>query len=200
MPEPIEIIINFVEGRMTGKEFEQQVYNNAQIEELLKDESLTWFDTYIKTNPYDFLIWLDYDDPGGVLNAQGAMELFLERKGIENKPSKEQSRLYDALLDAQPKWLSVRSNYLKTLIADLDTTDLPGLKHALKEKLLSLFRYNKKPPKWIQSPDWPIGDNGPLYFLGQIKLAGCELFHDEAAAYLFIDTATGTTETVIQVF
>lgn len=200
MTQPEQIILDFVEGRINGKEFEQHVYNDNRIEELLTDDSLSWYDSYIKTNPFDFLIWQNYGDPGGVLNAQGAMEMFLRRKGIPFHRSTEHSDLYDLMLDAQPKWLGVDSAYLNGLLADADEMKPAEMKVWLRQKLLQLFGYHKRPPKWIQSPAWPINENGPMYFLGQIKLADCDLFHDEAAAYLFIDTTTGVKETVIQVY
>lgn len=202
MDNTLQIIVDFVEGRMNGKEFEQQVYNNPAIEALLADESLTWGNTYVKTNPYYFIIALNYDDPGDLLNAQGAMELFLQRKNVPFKQTSTYSDDYGLLLDAQPRWLHVDSRYIKERILP-DAGDRVGedLKQWLSARLRELFRYYKKPPAWIQSPAWPIGASGqPLFFLGQIKLRDCELFHDEAAVYVFLDTTSGQTETVIQVF
>jgi hypothetical protein len=37
-----------------------------------------------------------------------------------------------------------------------------------------------------------------MCFLGQIDLPDCDLFHDEAAAYVFLDPAAGATQTIIQ--
>jgi len=199
--EALQTALDFVEGRITGKEFEQKLYSDPAIETLFKDASLHWHDTYIKSNPYDFLIGLDYDSPGGVLNAQGAVEFFLTKRNISFKRTPVYSEFYDLLLSAQPKWVHVDTTYLKDRILP-EAGDRKGkpLKEWLKGRLKELFRFNKKPPKWIQSPKWPIGENGPMYFLGQIKIEDCELFHDEAAAYLFLDPISGATKTVIQVF
>jgi len=199
--EALQAALDFVEGRITGKEFGQAVYSDPAIEALFKDASLHWHDTYIKSNPYDYLIGLDYDSPAGVLNAQGAVELFLKQRNISFKRTAVFSEFYDLLLSAQPKWLDVDTAYLKDHILP-DAGDRKGkaLKKWLKARLKALYRFNKKPPKWIQSPAWPIGENGPLYFLGQIKIEGCELFHDEAAAYVFLDPVSGATKTVIQVY
>jgi hypothetical protein len=171
------------------------------LESFLKDESLTWWDTYIKTNPYDFLLWLNYGDPGDLLSAAGAMELFLQRKGVRANPTHRYADLFELLQAAQPNWLGLDTRYLAQSVLP-DAGDLQGeqLKDWLSERLRSLFRYCKKPPSWIQSPAWPIGDNGPLVFLGQINLKNCELFHDEAAVYVFIDPQSGQTQTVIQVY
>ena len=74
------------------------------------------------------------------------------------------------------------------------------LQEWLTSRLRELFQYHKKPPRWVQNPAWPINDNGPMYFLGQMKIEGCEVFHDDGAAYVFLDLKSGETKTIIQVF
>lgn len=200
MDETIQLILGFVEGRISAKEFEQIVYSDPSVERLLKDESLQWRNTYIKSNPYDYLVWLDYDDLGDVMNAEGAMELFLQRRGIPFRPHRATSDLYNLLLAAQPAWLSVGTAYLqRNLLPDAGDRKGAELSTWLRARLEQLFRYYKSPPRWIQSPNWPMNQNGPMHFLGQIDLDDAEYFHDEAAAYLFFDPATGETKTVIQV-
>jgi hypothetical protein len=196
----IRQILDFVEGRLSAKEFEQLLHTDAELERELRDESLSWRNTHIKTDPYDFVIWLNFDDPAGRLNAHGAMEYFLERRGVSFKSDRTAAKAYDLLLEAHPKWLSLDTAYLrKYVLPDAGDKQGPELKNWLRARLLELFRFHKKPPKWIQSPAWPIADGRPLYFLGQIKLENCEHFHDEAVAYLFFDPASGQTETVFQV-
>lgn len=201
MQDAMQTILDFVEGRMASEDFKQQVYNNSQIETLLSDESLTWHSTYIKTNPYYFIIERDFDDPGDLLSIQGALQLFLDKKQIAYSASAQYSDEFDILIDAQPRWLAVDAKYVKDhIFPDAGERTRKDLKKWLAEQFALRFRYNQKPPSWIQSPAWPIGDAGPLYFLGQLKLKDCELFHDEAAAYVFVDTTTGETKTIIQVF
>lgn len=201
MDKALQTILDFVEGRLSAKAFEQLVYSDEGLERLLKDKALKWHDTYIKTDPYTYVAALDYDDPDGVLDAQGTMELFLKRRGVPFRRDRTASDFYNLLLSAQPKWLSVDSAYLqKHVLPDAGGRSGRELKEWLKGRLKELFRYYRNPPRWIQSPAWPITGSRPMYFLGQIKLHDCEYFHDEAAAYLFFDPATGETRTVIQVF
>ena len=61
------------------------------------------------------------------------------------------------------------------------------------------FKYQTKPPTWIQNPEWIIKNETPLFFVGQIKL-NHPAFHDEGAVYVFLDTETGEIETVMQFF
>jgi hypothetical protein len=200
MEQPTQTILDFVEGRLSAKQFEQIVYTDHDLESLLKDESLKWHDTYVKSNPYDFLIGLDYDDAGDILNAQGTLELFLQRRGVPFQRHNAAYDFYGLLLDAQPNWLAVDTAYLqKHILPDGGDRSGQELREWLRARLEQLFRYYKEPPQWIQSPAWPITKSGPVYFLGQVKLDDCECFHDEAAAYVFFDPATGETKTVIQV-
>lgn len=197
----MQTLLDFVEGRMNAKEFEQQVYHNPDVERVLSDETLTWGHTYIKTNPYYYLIELNYDDPGQIYDAQGAVEAFLKRKEIPFRHDKSFSETFNLLLDAHPKWLSVDTRYLtEHVLPEAGERIGDDLKQWLKSRLKELFRCYKNPPTWIQSPAWPIGKNGPFYFLGQIKLEDCPLFHDDGAAYLFIDPTSGETKTIIQLY
>jgi hypothetical protein len=196
-----ESLLDFVEGRTSAKEFEQRLYNDPSIELLLRDPSLRWHDTYIKTNPYEYLIELNYDDPGHILNAQGAIEAFLKKKSVPFDHTTIYSDFCNLLYKAQPKWLRADSNYLKSLIvAEGGGLNGEELLVWLTTRLRELFRYHKKPPKWIQSPAWPINQNGPMYFLGWIKIEDCELFHDNGAAFVFCDQKTGESKTIIQMF
>lgn len=196
-----QIVLDFVEGRVSGKDFEQHLYHNADLETLLADPKLKWHDTYIKTNPYDYAIGLHYDEPGGVLDAQGAMELFLQRKGLPYKRTKVYSDFYGLLLKAQPKWLGVEISYISDhILPEANGRSGQELQTWLRIRLKELFRYYKKPPKWIQSPAWPINENGPMYFLGQINLDDCELFHDAAAVFVFMDVKSREIRSVVQVY
>lgn len=68
----------------------------------------------------------------------------------------------------------------------------------LESEFRERFRYLKSPPEWIQAPAWPIGKNGPLFFLGQLDIKG--YFHDDASAYVFYDESSGLCETIVQVY
>ena len=192
MDDALQALIDFVEGRVPGREFEQKVHSDPALQRLLSDGSLRWHDTYIRTNPYEFLINLDYRDPAALLNAQGAVEFFLRRNEIPFNHAEVYSEFYGLLLGAQPKWLTLDTTFLTQQILP-ETGNRTGeeLKEWLGSRLKELFRYYEKPPQWIQSPAWPINENGPMYFLGQIKIENCELFHDEAAVYVFLDPKPG---------
>jgi len=62
------------------------------------------------------------------------------------------------------------------------------------------FRYASYPPRWIQNPQWAVGKNGPMLFLGQVDCEPIDgVFHDQASVYVFFDPASGERNTVIQI-
>ena len=198
--EPLQFIIEFVEGRVDSQAFADRLYEDEALEQLLSDDSLEWGSTYIVTNPYYYCIEQDFSSAGGSLNAQGALELFLERKGVKFLPGRDVGKKYDLLLHVQPSWLDVDTKWLEqTVLSEAGDRSGKELGRWVRGRLKELFRCHKRPPRWLQSPAWPIGENGPLYFLGQVALKDCEVFHDEAAAYVFIDPVSRATETIVQV-
>ncbi|MBM4068143.1 MAG: hypothetical protein FJ271_04270 [Planctomycetes bacterium] len=201
MDEALKVAVDFVEGRISEKEFEKKLYSDPDLEKLLADSSLNWHSTYIKSTPYDYLIGLDFNDPGDICTAQGALELFLNKRGIAFRHATVHLDLLDILRDSQPKWLDVDPAYVKDhILPKAGQRQGNELKDWLKARFRQLFRCHKKPPSWIQNPAWPINEHGPLYFLGQIKIENCSLFHDDGALYVFLDAVNGSTATLTQLY
>jgi hypothetical protein len=199
MDPAIASIVAFVEGHTEPADFERRLCNDPEIESALNDDPTLKPGTYIGTSTYLFVVEQDFESPAGVLNVHDALSQFLDRKQIPFRQTKAYAELYDIILKAQPRWLDVRADWLKkNVLSAAEGGKGKELRDWLRARLLELFKYREKPPKWIQSPDWPIGDNGPFVFLGQMKIL--DYFHDVAGAYVFHDPATGRCETVIQVY
>jgi hypothetical protein len=198
MDDALATIVAFVEGRLATEEFEQKLYHDPEIERVLNDDPTLRPGTYVGSSAFLFAIEQDFKSPSGVLNVHGALQDFLERRQIPFKPTKVHDELHKILLDAQPRWLDAPVRWLKDHVLPA-AEGLKGkeLRAWLRARLLELFKYRSKPPKWIQGPNWPINENGPLVFLGQLPIT--DYFHDDAAVYVFLDPKTGTCETVIQV-
>lgn len=197
MDAAIRQILDFVEGRIEPADFEQVVYNDPEIERALEDDPDRSLQTYVGRSLYQFLIRQDFSSPGDLLTIHGALRDFLVRKGVESHPTERYAQRFDLVLKCQPAWLSA-DDYVETRLlpqaGDYGGKDLQAWLH---QRLLEDFKFATKPPKWIQNPEWPIGPNGPLVFLGQLKLR--DYFHDEAAVYVFHDPTTGECQVVIQV-
>lgn len=190
-------IIDFVEGRLQPKDFEQILYANPRFEEVLNDDPNFPPNTYLGTELYLYVIQLNFNSPGDILNLQKVLADFLERNGFAHQSTKKFDERYDLILSAQPKWLDVDSEYVQSEIIPA-AGDLTGneLKQWLRAEFLKRFRYITKPPRWIQNPNWPINENGPLIFLGQLQVK--DYFHDEAAIYVFHDQKSDSLQTIRQ--
>lgn len=202
MNDEIKILKNFTEGTISDKEFEKQLFENSKLEALLSDETLNWHGTYLaKTNPYLYLLELKIQSIEGRLNAQGVAELFLTKKGVEFAPHEKYSDDYDLILSSQPKYIDADMAFIEKHILPKDRTQTQtALKSTIKKRFDELFKFQAKPPKWIQNPEWLIVNEKPLFFLGQIEIKKCGLFHDDGAVYLFVDQETKEIKTVKQFY
>lgn len=189
-------VVGFVAGQLDTAAFEQLLYHDAATEQLL---SLQPAPRYAHTGHtlYHYLIALDLRNPADALNAQGALLEFLHAAGIPVTVSDKPAELHALLLAAQPKWLDVDPGYVAALLENAPPHAGKGERTRwLRATLLELFRYAKKPPRWLQAPAWPIGPQGPLVFLGQLAVDG--YFHDQAAVYVFHDAHTNECRSILQ--
>jgi hypothetical protein len=198
--EVLATIKSYVAGELTPAAFRDRLYADADAFEAFLTHDPTLSPTnYVKGSAFHFLLELDYDDAGDQLNAQGALAEYMDRNGISYTRTSRYQDFHRLLLSAQPRWLDVDVKWVQEQLMPLagDRTGT-ALRKWLRAELLARFRYVKKPPRWIQSPRWPIGPSGPLVFLGQIDVDN--YFHDAATVYVFHDQATGQCETLIQCY
>ena len=194
--EALQRLSDFVSGKTPVLEFEQQLNNDPDIEALLSAESAPRY-CQTGTTLFHYLIGLDLSDPGHVLSAQDVLVSLLQKHGVKTVPSGAAAAAYALLLEAQPRWLDADAKFLASLLDAAPCLPAKQRKTWLRQRILELFKYAKQPPRWLQSPAWPIGDAGPLVFLGQFPVAG--YFHDEAAVYVFHDPAKNAFTTFVQV-
>ena len=112
MSEADQILLDFVEGRLSPKAFERLLYDNSDLESYLKDEPRLLADYPVKNDVYAFLIQLDHRDLGDMQSACGAVGDFLERKRIAFEPTANYTELHSLVLAAQPKWLDAPAGYV----------------------------------------------------------------------------------------
>lgn len=195
--EIIHEICSFVSGKVSVEQFKKLLYESETIEEVLKNDPNLKPGNYIGGDLYLYLLERDYSSPTGVLNAQGALCDYLDRNAILYEKSEKYAEDRELQLDAMPKWLDVDAKYLKDeIMKDAPVLNKTELKKWLAKEIKSRFVYVKRPPKWIQNPEWPIGPNGPLVFFGQNDLG--DYFHDTAAVYVFYDSKSKVFENIIQ--
>lgn len=189
----------FAAGELQPHEFRDRLYSDPSFESFLANDPKLGPTNCVHGSAYRFLLECDFDDPGGILDAHGAVCDFLDRNGYDYKKTGEYADFYDLVLQASPDWLEADPKYVQDQIMP-EAADRTGheLRMWLTEQLLEKYRYVSKPPEWVQGPCWPHGAAGPLVFLGQLEVAG--YFHDFGTVYVFHDPATGQCQTIIQCF
>jgi len=198
MDEVLTFILAFVAGDMHPAAFRDRLYEDDRFEPLLCNDPHLRPGNYVNGSAFHFLLALDFDDPGDVLNAQGALADFMDRNGITYSRTTRYQDFYDMVLEAQPRWLGVDAKWIRdNILCEAGNRQGQELVQWLRQELPKRFRSVAEPPCWIQSPEWPINENGPLIFLGELEVR--EYFHDVAAVYVFHDPVSGKCETVIQV-
>lgn len=203
MQEALNFFKEFVEGKVSGSELELALSENPRLEVLLSDDSLNWSGTYISdTTPFLYLAELNLKTIVGCYDAQGLIQLFLTKKGVSFYVYKGYEERHSLMLETQPKYIDADMVFVEKHILPA-AEGLRGkaeIKQAIKLRFNELFRYHTKTPKWIQSPQWMIKKDKPLFFLGQFEIKDCQLFRDNGFAYLFVDETCGEIETVKQFY
>jgi hypothetical protein len=79
-------------------------------------------------------------------------------------------------------------NYFRKLLDDYDgPQNQVHIVSWLNAQIQTNFRSIKEIPKWIQSPTWPLVNEQPMIFLGQIDIKKNPLiYHDDTSIYVFV--------------
>lgn len=186
---PMDIITSYVEGKLSSAVFLYELYHNKDLESALSES--IGIAPYIESSGglYFYLLSLDIESPAGKLNSIDALSRFLVEKGVSFTASKTAEKTFDLLLKVQPKWLSIPDNYLRKLISDNEGKTGKELEQALRQIIKDEFCCLEAPPEWLQSANWPIENDKPLMFIGQIDAS--KLFHDETQVYIFYNREAG---------
>lgn len=196
--EYIKILLDFAEGRTTAEQFLEVWKTNENLRELIINCPNRPDESGIDFNPvvlHTKNLKIDsYRDSSGLYTMA---KKYLLRNKIEFKPNAFYNNRYDFLLKMQPDWLDLDYNNEKFLI-DLANSAPKGLSEEQKikwcrEKLKEYFKYDNSPPRWIQSPEWPIINGKPLVFKGQSG----DRKESELVKFFFYDPKTGE-ETVVE--
>ena len=197
-----KILVDFVEGNISKEEFEQDFFCNSELQDILNDTSQNWYGTYLaNSTPFIFLTEQNLQSTLGALNAQDVIQMLLDRKGISYSISKKYSKSFALISKVQPKYIDADWGFIETQILPSETIcNQKKIEQYCKNRYNDLFRFQSKPPKWIQNPQWPIVNNRPCYYIGQLELKLNDIYHDNGMAYIFIDYPTKEVKTVIQLY
>lgn len=142
--EVLQRLSDFASGKTPVPEFEQQLYNDPDVETLLSAESAPRF-CQTGTTLFHYLIGLDLGDPGHVLNPQDVLVSLLQKHGVTTAPAAAATAEYALLLDAQPRWLDADVKFLASLLDAAPCLPSKQRKAWLRQRILELFKYAKQP-------------------------------------------------------
>lgn len=181
----INIIKDYLEDNLSAKAFQKEVYYNRDVEILLS-ENIDIPPYTNGGNAYIYLLEIDLLSPSGEINGKDLLSSFLRIKGVGFNINNKHEEIYDILHKVIPSWISIDDNYSRYLIEKYKDNEGRELQELLKREINSSFKFLKKKPKWLQSPNWPIKNDRPLCFVGQIDISN--LKHDTSFLYVFFDS------------
>ena len=162
---------NYVEGGMTTKEFWDKLNIDEDLKNLLIKNKKR--DYYSKINDYPNYIYehANMDSLFSRYNVFTTVTNFLSLNKISYKAKNDDLDLILIFHKIQPSWLDIQNeNYLKTLWENAEGKTKTEKIKWCKNKILAEFKFEKKPPHWLQNPEWPYDkDNKPLIFVKQVN-------------------------------
>lgn len=187
----------FVEGSIDGSTFAPMLYTDAALERTLRDAPpIPPYSRSAAYNLFQFLIELDLTRERDALNAQDALARLLTVMGVPYTKSDAFTRVAAVRDKVQPRWLDLGEDDFRELLRTAGERQGKALQAWLSAEIRQRFRYTKRPPQWVQNPQWPIREGVPLVFLGQ--LSADDFLHDNAMVYVFMHPLTGRVESVVQ--
>jgi tetratricopeptide (TPR) repeat protein len=195
----IQIMTDFVEGKMDIKSFKNEFDNNAIIKKTLGYDPL--FMGYSGFEGKDIIRYLERRNllrRGDQLGFWGGIEDFLSRCNYPFTPTQYYDERYGFLLNVQPSWVIIEDDFLEEQIVSKIPDDLLTKAKRIawcKAQIKELFRCDKSKPRWIQDVCWPILNGKPLVFKKQIKNTSG---HNDGADFIFYNPDTGEEHIITQ--
>jgi len=195
----INELIEFVEGRMSFKEFQQNYETNKDYFKLLEDTKPNDSFQYQKNKSINqCLKFYKWSTALGQNVVHSYIVRYLKYYHFKIQPTEEYHNKVKFISDIQPSYVSIEDEeFLNKIIGeapkDISKTNQ---KKWLKDRIRNIFRYDSNPPKWIQDPEWPIVDGKPLVFKGQTK----QKIDDERVYYTFYNPETKEEKVIVQFY
>lgn len=184
--EVINKMLDFVEGRMTVYEFWKLYMENSDFMQVVKrkEKYLIPFEDY-------------YFEPKSInlnklysrVEIYWRITYFLKLNKISFNPvNLEEERLL-FLKKICPDWVTISDyEWLEELleIKDKSIKEMGTIK-SLKERVETFFKYENRPPIWIQEAEWPIIDGSPAIFIKQSVNPNSLKWEEDPIDYFFKD-------------
>lgn len=195
----INELIEFVEGRMSFKEFQQNYETNKDYYKLLEDVKPNDDFQYQKNKSINqCLKFYKWSTALGKNVVHSYIVRYLKYYNFEIHPTEEYLDKLKFISEIQPSYVDIEDEEFLNKIIEETPKEISktNQKKWLKDRIRSIFRYDNKPPRWIQDPEWPIVNGTPLVFKGQTK----EKKDDERVYYYFYNPDTKEEKVIIQFY
>ena len=184
--EVINKMLDFVEGRMTVYEFWNLYMENRDFMQVVKRKEKYLYpfeDYYFKPKS------INLNKLYSRVEIYWRITYFLKLNKISFNPvNLEEERLL-FLKKICPDWVTISDyEWLEELleIKDKPIKEMETIK-SLKERVETLFKYENRPPIWIQEAEWPIIDGSPAIFIKQSVNPNSLKWEEEPIDYFFKD-------------
>jgi len=197
--EAIQVMTDFVEGKMPIKDFKYRYDNDPLIKKNFGIYPNRPHKHEIGLDYIPYMDTLDISKRSGALNLHGFFKEFLEINKYRHTPTETYLERFTFLLKIQPDWIDITDEaFLEERIISKAPADLSEDRKIkwCKERIKELFKYDSKPPRWVQEAEWPVVDGKPLVFREQSK----EKDGDERVCFHFYDPDTKRETVVIQMY
>ncbi|WP_306350296.1 hypothetical protein [Flavobacterium sp. '19STA2R22 D10 B1'] len=192
--DDITIITGFVTGEITASEFENILYESDSLNTLFSQEPAPSWSSDMDL--YLYLISQDYHSASDLLNIQDVLSKLLVRQGIVVEKSDDFQNILHEKAKLLPKWLSITDKQYNIIRKGAHELKGKEFDTYIKDHVQKNFISLNKPPRWLQDAYWPIHNDIPLIFIGQLDIA--KMRNDEAYAYIFYNQNNQTYQTIEQ--
>lgn len=210
--EAEKFFLDFLEGRTSTLDFWEQFKNKSVYQTILKHDRKRWEKTYMLGNvrmirygkgPYDKIFDINPDTVLESCNIKRLYDVYrlysminryFFKRGINIVCGNKEVKQYLLLQKMVPSYISIKDGEYLQEIYDSTNNDYSQSNRIREAKAMieKLYIFDKVPPKWLQTPEWPKDYDGPLVFSYQKKEEG-------KMQYFFYNKKTKKT-TIIEQF
>ena len=192
------LFLDFLEGRISTHDFWEEYKNNQIFQQVLKTDKTRWKRTYMLGNvkmyhywegPYDRILEFNPDTLLDVVDIKNLYHIahglyptigrYFLRRNIKYKYGNKEVNYYIMLEKMIPSYINICNEKFLEDIYNSTPASLPK-KERIKmgrQKILELYKYDNKKPRWIQPPEWPLDEDGPLVFSHQENDVGKSIYY-----------------------
>lgn len=206
-----KLFLDFLEGRISTTEFWEAYKSNNDIQSVLVNDKKRYkrtfllggikmfhfgkgpFDKWNTFHPDNILSACNINNPYHVYLLANVINRYFENRKIQIKCKNREYLLWKLYEKIVPHYLEiVDAEFLgrvwNSSAEELNKTE--RIKYC-KHEIEKMYPYDKRPPVWIQNPEWPVDEEGPMVFSHQ----KCEIGR---AIYYFYNRETKKQVEIIQ--